>query len=233
MKSFIFIFTIALSIKVFSAPATYVGAIGVPGGNILSSALTIRPLPTLNNQFDSIGNVVEVAMVTAHELAHVIQQRGGELKRVIDETRNGSGDESFKNLLALLFKDGVRVDVSDLSNYILQEAFLKDSQKLFSAAKNYGQIKNEISMLEKTLADLNERASKCEQDRGCSISELPKIKVSIEENKKNKVGKMAQMNIQFLALQEATQMESRKYQTLSNASKARHDIALNSIRNMK
>jgi hypothetical protein len=44
---------------------------------------------------------------------------------------------------------------------------------------------------------------------------------------------MAQMNMQFLALQEATQMESRKFQTLSNASKARHDIALNAIRNMK
>ncbi len=45
--------------------------------------------------------------------------------------------------------------------------------------------------------------------------------------------KMAQMNMQFLALQEATQTESRRFQTLSNASKARHDIALNAIRNMK
>jgi hypothetical protein len=44
---------------------------------------------------------------------------------------------------------------------------------------------------------------------------------------------MAQMNKQFLALQEATQMESRKFNTLSNASKSRHDIALNAIRNMK
>lgn len=44
---------------------------------------------------------------------------------------------------------------------------------------------------------------------------------------------MAQMNMQFLALQEGIQMESRKFQTLSNASKARHDIALNAIRNMK
>ncbi len=47
------------------------------------------------------------------------------------------------------------------------------------------------------------------------------------------VKKMAQMNRHFLALQEATQMESRRFQTLSNASKARHDIALNAIRNMK
>jgi hypothetical protein len=41
------------------------------------------------------------------------------------------------------------------------------------------------------------------------------------------------MNVQFLALQEATQQESRRFQTLSNASKARHDVALNAIRNMK
>lgn len=34
---------------------------------------------------------------------------------------------------------------------------------------------------------------------------------------------MVEMNTQFLALQEAVQTESRKYQTLSNASKARHD----------
>lgn len=45
--------------------------------------------------------------------------------------------------------------------------------------------------------------------------------------------KMAAMNMQFLALQEATQMESRKFQTLSNASKARNDVAMNAIRNLK
>lgn len=45
--------------------------------------------------------------------------------------------------------------------------------------------------------------------------------------------KMAEMNSQFLALQQATQTESRRFQTLSNASKARHDIAMNAIRNIK
>lgn len=39
--------------------------------------------------------------------------------------------------------------------------------------------------------------------------------------------------IEALRRQEATQMESRKFQTLSNASKARHDILLNAINNMK
>lgn len=44
---------------------------------------------------------------------------------------------------------------------------------------------------------------------------------------------MAQMNTQFHILQEATQMESRKFTNVSVASKTRHDIALNAIRNMK
>ena len=47
------------------------------------------------------------------------------------------------------------------------------------------------------------------------------------------VSEMAAMNMQFMALQNAVQMESRKFQTLSNASKARHDIAMASIRNTK
>jgi hypothetical protein len=47
------------------------------------------------------------------------------------------------------------------------------------------------------------------------------------------VSKMAAMNMQFLQLQEAVQMQSRQYQTLSNASSARHQAAMNSIRNMK
>lgn len=47
------------------------------------------------------------------------------------------------------------------------------------------------------------------------------------------ITQMAQMNLQFLALQNAVQMESRKFQTLSNAAKARHDVAMASIRNTR
>lgn len=47
------------------------------------------------------------------------------------------------------------------------------------------------------------------------------------------VEEMAAMNMQFLALRQASEKESRKFQTLSNASKARHDIAMNAIRNLR
>lgn len=222
---------ITFSFSTMSMQATLVGAV-VPGGNILSN-LSIRPLPTLNNQFDSTENLVNIAKLSAHELTHVIQQRGKELNAVIEETKNGSGDESFKNLLSLLFKDGIKIDVTDLSNYILQEAFLKDSPKMFSAAKNYGLTKDQVDSLNKSLVGLKANAAKCQKDRACVASELPKLMGQIQETQNGLTEKMAQMNMQFLALQEATQMESRKFQTLSNASKARHDIALNAIRNMK
>jgi hypothetical protein len=46
------------------------------------------------------------------------------------------------------------------------------------------------------------------------------------------VGDMAAMNMQFLALQTAVQSESRKFQTISNASKALNNVAMNAIRSI-
>ncbi|HUF74460.1 MAG TPA: hypothetical protein VMR74_16375 [Gammaproteobacteria bacterium] len=42
-----------------------------------------------------------------------------------------------------------------------------------------------------------------------------------------------QSNDRLIELQQAVQNESRRFQTLSNALKARHDAAMNTIRNMK
>jgi hypothetical protein len=43
----------------------------------------------------------------------------------------------------------------------------------------------------------------------------------------------AQAQQEIEALRKAIELESRRFNTLSNASKARHDIAMNAIRNMK
>lgn len=50
---------------------------------------------------------------------------------------------------------------------------------------------------------------------------------------KNVQSQMNQMNAEFQALQNAAQMESRQFQSISNALKARHDIAMSSIRNTR
>ena len=63
------------------------------------------------------------------------------------------------------------------------------------------------------------------------------LRVTIDRSQsrsgKNMVAEMALSNRQFLLLQDAIQMESRKYQTLSNAARTRHDIAMAAIRNMR
>jgi len=41
------------------------------------------------------------------------------------------------------------------------------------------------------------------------------------------------MNMQFMQLQNAMQMESRQFQAVSNALKVRHDSAMSAVRNMK
>jgi hypothetical protein len=41
------------------------------------------------------------------------------------------------------------------------------------------------------------------------------------------------MNMQFMALQNSMQMESRQFQAVSNALKVRHDSAMSAVRNMK
>ena len=80
------------------------------------------------------------------------------------------------------------------------------------------------------LSSLRERYANFLAENGGAFGDTPGLagKAGADMMKK-----MAQMNMQFLALQEATQMESRKFQTLSNASKARHEIAMNAIRNIK
>jgi hypothetical protein len=62
-----------------------------------------------------------------------------------------------------------------------------------------------------------------------TLSTLQKKKMSYEQ----KLEEMKEVNMQFLALYEAMDMESRKFQTLSNASRARHEAAMNAIRNLK
>mgnify|MGYP000867305518 CR=1 FL=1 len=52
-------------------------------------------------------------------------------------------------------------------------------------------------------------------------------------NGSDMVNNMMQMNMQFLALQSAMEQGTRQFNTLSNASKCRHESAMASIRNMK
>jgi hypothetical protein len=56
--------------------------------------------------------------------------------------------------------------------------------------------------------------------------------VRVSERLRHKNRALAE-TMEFLALQNAMQMESRQYQALSNASRVAHDVAMASVRNLK
>lgn len=80
------------------------------------------------------------------------------------------------------------------------------------------------------LSTLRQRFATFLAENGGAFGDTPGLKATAGADLTKQ---MAQMNMQFLQLQEAVQAESRRFQTLSNASQARHDIALNAIRNIK
>ena len=99
------------------------------------------------------------------------------------------------------------------------EAVGKDLQSLADAHGRYERAAEEISGQRDRLGKLVAALATSERGRDKEIDAI--------------VTELAKMNQQFAALQKTTQQESRRFQTLSNASKARHEAAMGAIRNMK
>jgi hypothetical protein len=91
-------------------------------------------------------------------------------------------------------------------------------------AAMYGELSAEIT----ELATLAERLAGEASDRGAarSLQQLTTAVGGLQQ-------KMLDMNMQFLALQNQMQMESRQFNAVSNALKVRHDAAMSAVRNMK
>ena len=192
--------------------------INLDGAYIHALIPAIRPLPMKDGKYDELGDLIEAARLNAHELTHVVQQKGALINQIIESDSPVASMAFWNKLLMELNREAISYNASDLSAYITIKNLEKKSPKLAQIFKKYGEGQDDLEKLKEKIQKL-ERGLDCHDELTNAKAEL--------------VQKMAQMNMQFLALQEATQMESRLFQTLSNASKARHDIAMNAIRNMK
>ena len=99
------------------------------------------------------------------------------------------------------------------------DALGKDLETLADAHARYEQAAEQITGQRDRLGKMVAALATSERGRDKEIDAI--------------VTELAKMNQQFAELQKTTQQESRRFQTLSNASKARHDVAMNAIRNMK
>lgn len=87
--------------------------------------------------------------------------------------------------------------------------------------------------LDRKVAELTELASAVDL-KGCSDSQVERQKVELLEDAIAQLAEMQQSrNMEFLALQNQMQSESRRFQTVSNALKARHDSEMSTVRNAK
>jgi len=169
----------------------------------------------------------------AHEAAHVVQQRSGKL--LIQLASRGLNRAAEILTLHILRKAGKTVVPFDASIFLRIVHFEVMSEHFPKAALLASEVARHRYIIQRNESDLQflrARKSKC-YEKKCDSDVIASIERQIRELESSTAHSMVQKNMQFLALQETIQKDSRKFQTLSNASKSRHDIALNSIRNMK
>jgi len=95
--------------------------------------------------------------------------------------------------------------------------------------------KKQWKELSEWLESVIQTYSQKEKSLNAVISDSKKLakKNSDTRSQENMLEQMNQMNMEFLQLQNSMQMESRQFNTVSNALKVRHDAAQAAIRNMK
>jgi hypothetical protein len=100
--------------------------------------------------------------------------------------------------------------------------------KIVESTEGFAAMYAELSAGITELATLSERLAGETSDRGAA-RRLQQLTTAVDGLQQ----RMLDMNMQFLALQNQMQMESRQYNAVSNALKVRHDAAMGAIRNMK
>ncbi len=102
------------------------------------------------------------------------------------------------------------------------------NSRIVESAQGLAAMYAELSAGITELATLAERMAGEASDRGAA-RRLRQLTTAVDGLQQ----KILDMNMQFLALQNQMQMESRQFNAVSNALKVRHDSAMGAIRNMK
>ena len=103
------------------------------------------------------------------------------------------------------------------------------------AIEPIGQSSNILRVLRQNQAANQNKTNKTPKGNLQDTLEISKeAKLKLQATKKDSIQqKPMSMNMEFLALQNQMQMESRQFNSVSNALKTRHDSSMNAIKNMK
>lgn len=116
--------------------------------------------------------------------------------------------------------DSMAADLASLDS--VNTRIVDNSKSLASLYSQLGDDFEKIVSIADRLRRTSQEPSPASALQGDLIRAIDEMQAQLED-----------LQGQFLALQNSMQQESRRFQTISNAMRARHDMAMNSIRNMK
>ena len=138
--------------------------------------------------------------------------------------------------LTLIFGASTRVSATQNADACIETlrarlAQIEDLDTIYKHSNKYidKQLAKQQKVQDEQWADWMKDFGKQLKSHAKDIKQLLKSKLSAAELAEA----CKTMNVQFLALQQANADESRRFMTLSNAAKTRHDTAKNAIANIR
>ena len=132
-------------------------------------------------------------------------------------------------------RDSTVTDARNKLEELIQQPVPKELTK--EQVKNWKEQTQWLKSVSERLAAYQEKQKQSSEPSEpvltTKVGQPKKVTVKQKEAATTAMTATTQTNMEFQNLQNSIQMESRKFQTLSNAAKARHDVAMAAVRNLK
>ncbi|MBT3236244.1 MAG: hypothetical protein HN353_09870 [Bdellovibrionales bacterium] len=204
--------------------------------------LTIHKFPTQDGHidfFEHIGRAASLppgAPAQLKKYPKILRQ----LERIAAVTlagKNRLASRLFRQLINDLGNTTTQLSLNQLNQYITRVTVERVAPYIIFKARQFQAAKSRLQELQQDLksnqlveAQLVQISSQQELAWNDQISEVKNSTLYIEQSMNRYQESISDL---FLELQIAVQMESRLFNTLSNASKIRHDVAMAIVRNLR
>jgi outer membrane murein-binding lipoprotein Lpp len=198
--------------------------------------LTLKPM-TVDSVVDELAGIVVLCSTATPNTARSLPQSSQKMLSAVIQLLHAGKEKEAKQVWQRLIK-GLKsttapVNVNDLIYWVGHEAYLENASDLSYYAgkvKYYNALK---TLIRNTLASNDKLQKSCRSSKRCSSTTLADLQKEIKRLERDLQQVRSHLQAALSTLTNNIQNESRRYQTISNALTTMHQVASNSIRNMK